>query len=335
MAIRSALVSLSIGLLTLAGCHWSSSHNWSFTGATAEQSLTGEFSDGIKRVVVVNEFGDVKINLAEGQPGWKWDAKVWADTQPIADEFLEIVSMDVQTDGDTQTWTLVLPEISDMLNGVKSNITLRLPAEVQAGVSNRHGDVSIENLQTAVAIENAHGNVFAKQLGDAQFTIRHGNTDIHSAETVNIDAAHGNVKVRNLMGALAAEVGHGNFDASEVQQATNIEARHSNISADRLEGDVEIENNHGNTNISTSGNDVSLRSSHGNIHLAMQSDAFESIDIQNNHANIRVDLPSDTVAVIDISANHGNADTDIPSTPDAERTVQLRNNHGNIRVEKK
>jgi len=352
MGVRYQLALWAVCVGLAAGCNPTSNQGFDFTGQTASKLQQGSFSQNISRIVVENEFGNVSIELAEGKPGWRWEAAVWADSQPLADDYLARLVMDVRTEGDTQFWTLNMPDSTPLLNGVESNFTFKLPAGFEAKVNNahgnvtasrlsapvtienRHGDVLLKELAAEVAVENAHGHVNAQQLGNGKFTVRHGNTTIRLAGALVINAAHGNVDLRQLGGTLQANVGHGNLVVEGVQQAATIDARHSDIRASDVAGNLTSANSYGSTYVNASGKSVCVRSSHGAVRLTMANDKFDSIDITNEHGAIDLKLPESTQASIQMKTDHGYEDTDIPSAANSSRKVKLRNRHGNIRVGK-
>lgn len=353
---HSAIASSAIVVATFSGCNLNiatiDGYSFDYSGETAETLTEGTFTAGITQIEVVNKFGNVKITVADGEPKWTWDSKVWADTQELADEYLQELLMHVDTNGTTQTWTVSLPDSSSDLNGFKSNLTLMIPASVKVKLENRHGkvdvsklasevelinghgDVTLTDLQAKVVAKNAHGNLTASNLNDGEFNVSHGNSDIQSAENISINSSHGSVKAAQVAGALIVQGSHSNITVDSVQGSSNIKTSHGNIAAMGLAGNVTTKNSHGSTNVSTRGELVSIYSSHGKILLTMNSDSFQSIDLETTHSDINVALPANVIASIKMNTTHGDTSSEVGSNAESSQKVQLKNQHGNIRVTK-
>jgi hypothetical protein len=335
---RFALALIATFILTSAGCDISftmtDGYSFNWTGQTAEHSEEGTFDEGVTKIKIVNKFGNVNISEADGEPGWSWNAKVWADSQELADQFMDDLFMDVQTDGNTQTWTISLPESSSDLNGVKSNLTMKLPADVSAKIENRHGNSIVKDLTSNVDLNNAHGDVdinrvtgrvdavnahgdlLANRIAEGNFKNSHGDTSIvDSTSDVEIRSSHGSVRVEKIQGSLTVDGSHGDLIAYDVQ---NIKA----------------ENSHGKTRIRSAGERVEVDSAHGDIDLTMNSSAFKSIDLETSHAKIEVLLPASSDPAITMDTTHGKMVSEFEPQGGSGPPVELKNRHGDIKVRK-
>jgi hypothetical protein len=338
------------------GCHrnFSMVDGYAFTktGETAEWTEEGKFSEGITAIDVVNKFGNVKIELAVGEPGWKWQSKVWADSQELADQLIDELAMDVQTNEKTQTWQVVLPEPTSDLNGIESNLTLMVPADVKAKldnahgdvtltqiyanveVTNRHGNVDLIELRGIVNVENAHGDLMANQIGEATIDISHGAADVSMSGNLSIFSSHGDIEVENIAGELTIDAEHTNIKVDQVDSHGDLKTSHGDIIATNLVGDVKVRNSHGLTRISTSGENVTIKAAHGRVELSMVSSSFNSIDIETSHESVRVELPANTNLKIDMQSSHGKTSSEFGSSASSQQMVKLRTSHGDIRVTK-
>ena len=335
---RFALAAFATCVLTFAGCDISftmvDGYSFNWTGQTAERSEEGEFDEGVTKIKIVNKFGNVSLSQAEGEPGWSWDAKVWAESQELADLFIDELLIDVETDGNTQTWTVALPETDPDLNGVKSNLVMKLPADVSATIENRHGNCLVKNLETAVKLENAHGDVdlnsvtgritaenahgdlMANEIGEGTFRNSHGDTNIvNSISDVTIKSAHGSVRAEKIQGSLSFEGSHGELIAMDV-------------------GSVTAKNSHGKTKIRSTGERVDVDSSHGDVQVTMNSGSFKSIELETTHSSIEVFLPASCEPSIAMDTTHGKMVSEFESKSGSGPRVDLKNRHGNIKVHK-
>jgi hypothetical protein len=343
--------------LAFSGCNLNFSmvdgYMFTNTGQTAQSTEEGKFSEGINAIDVVNQFGNVKIELAVGEPGWKWDSKVWADSQEWADLLIYELAMDVQTNGQTQTLHVVLPEPTSDLNGIESNLTLMLPPDVKVNLRNSHGNVSAAKIYADVSLENSHGNVdlnelhgivnaknshgdlVANNIGEAKIEVNHGKTDVLSATgDIRIASSHGNITARQISGGLLVDASHAGITVDQVDSYGDFKTTHGDIDASNLRGDVKAQNSHGSTKISTFGENVSVQASHGRIDLSMMSSNFNSIDVETTHESIKLKLPSSANPDIDMETSHGETKSEFGSDSRSSQKVKLRSTHGDIRVTK-
>lgn len=332
------MLAIATCCVAFAGCNLSftmvDGYSFDRTGETAEFSDDGEFSEGITEIKIINKFGDVKIASADGEPGWSWNSKVWADTQELADLYIDDLAMEVDTVGNTQTWTIVMPEASSDLNGVESNLTLRIPDGVETKLENRHGNVMIRNLSSRVDLKNAHGDIDVKSVtGKLEVVNAHGKIDANQIGEGVFKNSHGNTDVRDASANVTIKSSHGRVKAEQIQGDLNFDGSHSNLVAD-TSGNVTASNSHGSNKVITSGARTRIDSSHGNIDLTLYSGSFDSIELETSHSSIHVMLPASCEPAIVMDTSHGSSKSEFESNPSSKQVVNLKNRHGNIKVSK-
>ncbi len=330
----------AIAVLSLisTGCNFNftmvDGYTFDYSGDALEASDEGTFSDGITELIVENKFGNVEISTAEGEAGWSWSKKVWGETPEMAEVFLDQVSLDVQTDGTTQTMKLVLPEHDPDFNGVKSHLVLNVPTRIKANLINGHGNVEASNLDGEFELENRHGNVELRSLtGVVVAKNSHGNIAAKNLGQANIKVSHGNVDVLETTGDLEVSSSHGTVRAGDIAGNAKVEGSHSSISLTKIMGDVSTKTSHAKTNIDTSGSVVKAHSTHGNVNVVIDNAEFTSIDLSTTHANVDLTIPSNSNPGIDMKTTHGKTNSDFGSK-DGSQPVKLNSTHGNISVKK-
>ncbi len=339
-------------LPAFVGCEISFS-GFTYTGQTAQTSQQGTVGDEVKQVRVFNQFGDIVVERAQGEAVWSWDGKVWASAQEQADHFIGELKLNVETDGDVQTWQLELPADQSGLNGVESNLTIMLPESVLVEVNNRHGNVGISETGSEVTVNNAHGNInvsevlgsltvdnshgniMAKEITTATITVKHGDANIQTATgSLAIDSAHGRVNVDSVTGELEFSGSHSALKASNLSGNARLTTAHGDLNGNNIAGNVVAENRHGSTKIETYGGSVQISSEHGRVDLDVLNGAFDKVTIQNRHSDINVQLPQSSTPNITMNVEHGDAKSEFDNQAASSQLVELTNRHGNIRVKK-
>ncbi len=331
---------LSVALISLlaTGCNLSFSmvdgYTFDQTGEIAESVDSGSFSAGLTELKVENKFGNIEIATTDGEPGWSWNKKVWGETQEMADIFLDQVILDVQTNGSTQTMTLVLPEPDSDFNGLDSKLILKVPAGIKTKLINAHGDTAASNLDGDFELESRHGNVSLREMaGSIEAKNAHGDLTAKNTGRAILKVSHGNADISDATGSVEIESSHGTVEAESIAGDVDIEGSHSTLKLTNISGNVSTKTSHARTKIDTTGQSVIATSSHGNIEVSIANSDFRSIEISTSHANIDLSLPSNSSPNIDMNTTHGSKNSEFEST-DGSQPVKLRSSHGDIRVKK-
>ncbi len=373
--ISPNLVLLGLISILLAGCDikftMTDGYSFNFEGETLEESEDGTFAENIETIHIENRFGNIQVVAAsEGDAGYRWDAKLWADSKEQAASLMEEVFVDAKTSGARQTLSLVIPEAAPEFNGIKSNFVLRVPAglkvelvnrhgsveasdiENELETTNRHGNVSLKNVTGASKIENEHGDLTAVGLADCSIELNHGNADISrvTADLLEFKGSHGKVTAQAIDGELKLSSSHMRVEVSGVTKNAKIEASHNLIVVENIDGDLDVTNSHGRieatgirgnlisanahskTIIETSGNTVTAKAKHGAVELTVNNTNFQSVEASTSHGNLELALPAETSAAISLKATHGSAESDLESTDDSSSRVTLQSEYGSIRV---
>jgi hypothetical protein len=351
----ATITGLALICLMLTGCqlNFSMVDGYSFdrTGVTADKVIEGQFNQDITVIEIENKFGSINVETADGKPSWTWEAKVWADDHELADMFISELEMDDVGLGHTQTLTIKLPESSRALNGIESNLTLRIPPGVQANlinshgnlianqltnelnIQNQHGDVSLREISGNLTAKNSHGNLNATQVANSIIDVRHGNIDLLMAEgDVDISSSHGRLKAEKIFGAAKITASHSDVTINELSQNGEFKLSHGDLNLTNAYGDVTSKNSHGSTSLDTTGRNVLVKATHGKINLTHRNDSFDSIKLSTTHSNIELNVPSTIQSEIEMAASHGSGKSEIASTPGATQSIKLNTSHGNIRL---
>lgn len=306
-------------LLVLSGCNINFNYvdgfSFDYTGETAEKNENDSIAAEVKTIEIENRFGDVKIEATDGEFGWNWDLKVWADSSDDANAYLELIEMQVSEDDGKQTWRLILPEENkNLLKGVKSNLTLLVPKGVKTEMVNRHGDSDVRGVGGSLDLENAHGNLHVEDLsGDAKVKVSHGNLTGEGMSFLN------------------AEVRHGKIDVSGIASDCKIGSQHGNVTLGSVDGELNVEVSHGSITANNVGGTVNIDASHSNVKI---NELTQNAEISASHGSIKLTLPADASPKLDADVSHGNMSSDFENDDSGTQVLKLKAKHGNISVKK-
>ena len=351
------------------GVHTGNGYHFTKTGDTAETIEMGTFEDGISKIVIENVHGGLDLRVADGEPKWTWKKKVWADSLEQAETFLVELDIDVTLDetNSVQTWTVVLPEPSNELNGVESYITMNIPGNVAVEATNSHGEVLIENIEAPVVLHQSHGDVRLNDLNEIRSTNSHGDLYAANIGTSEITLKHGDGKLESIAGDLKLKVQHGDLSLKSVEgmfkgdtqhsdlhienvNACEVKAQHGDLKILTINGDAKLSNQHGDIMVSSASGKVSASSQHGKVNivssgeavkvvgqhakvnLTMENPDFTKVEVDTSFKDIVVNLPTGVAPHVSMEIQHGKTNSGVDSVEDSKQQVILKNQHGDISV---
>lgn len=290
--------------------HEHGGYNFNHRGVSDSRHEEGSFESAPESVTVENKFGNLEVVSTGSDYGWSWDGKVWAEDEAAAQRFLQELSLRIEQDGGRPRLVVHLPDPDDDLNGVESNLRLRLPAAAAAELRNEFGATSVRELQGRVAVHSQFGEVQVRAAHDVDVECSFGKVEVDGADAVNLRNEHAAITAQGVRGN--AEV-HGSFGAVKLECAG---------------AEVVVENEFADVEVSLSNRDarrVEIRNSFGPIELTVPSSAAH-LDLENSFGDVDTfldlrdqdDSPFETRMV-------GGAE-------DAALRVRLSNEHGSIRV---
>jgi len=349
------------------GC--SIKQGFNYSGEQAQRSEEGAFDAKIREIEVVNQFGNVEIEIAE-TGGWKWDLTCWAKTKEQADEFCQMIELKKHTSGVTQSWNLSIPDEIHQLRGVKSNLKIRVPADTKVEIENRHGDTSVYGVKSLVRVDNAHGKVKlqdlagecvaqnshgtlnASNLGSAELTNKHGDIAVENvAGDLQVEGSHGHVEVAQVSGSTIIANQHGNVDVkklsnsadlstslgtmnvAEVGGDTKLSNQHGKISVDGIEGKLNVTNSFGPVNVNANSPEVEIQNKNGLVELNLSNPNISTVVAKASFNDLKVTLPASLQARFNLKATFGKVDSEF-SDGDGSNRVELTAEHGNISLKK-
>lgn len=328
-------------------------YSFDYEGETAETADGGGISPNVTRINVVNKFGNVDVKLVDGsvEPNWNWAGKVWATDQDLADKLAQELVVEVKTEGDTQTWTLLMPESQPDFRGAKSNLTLAIGTNMKVALNNRHGDTEVTGVKQHVDIECGFGELKLSDYGSANAKISHGeglitdgSGDLSAGGThstvviqnvggdIDFDGIHTDVAVKEVSGEAVVKTTFDRLLVSNIKGKSKLSNSHGNIEG-IVFGDTDLSNSFGNTKLHCHGSNIKGRSSHGNFELHIQNTAFKKVDLKTSFDDIDLFLPNGMKPKISMNTSFGESDSRVNSDDsNTANTVELNNSHGDINV---
>lgn len=341
------------GILVLPSCSRMGSvggYQFDRRGETATRNDKGEIPPGVQHIKVNNQFGDVRIAIAEGPPQWSWELTCWANTQEGAEHFTRQIALQTDQEGGRSSWTLVLPQPPvPELRGVESNLTLSVPSSVHVDVANGFGDTEIRGVQGGATARCKHGQLQLSDLGGdvtaetsfktltaeripgAKLANQHG--AIHATEVggdLDVDCQYGDVSVNGVSGNLRVDNAHGKVTGEKTAKRAEIRTsfaeiqladvggevllrnEHGSISARRLRGNVDAQGEFGGIDLDVDCAEVVCRNRHGSITLNLTGSNLRRVDAETSFADLSVNVLPSLKPKIQAQTSYGKVRSDLP-----------------------
>lgn len=352
MTPRNLICLFALGILLTSGCHiqYSDGYSFDYSGVKVNKYISSPISSTVKTLSIENQFGNVQVvHDSSASIEWNWDATVWADDAELAKLFLDELEMVETVDEGQVSLSIVLPERSNSLNGIQSNLIINVPQFVQvtttnshgdtfvAGlegdsqITNSHGDVSVQNAGT-IYIDSAHGDVvLTNSLGDATINNSHGRVNLSNTQSVTVDCRHTDINVVNSLGDVQVGTTHGDIDLSNIRGSLIVSNQHGDVNANRVIGQIDISTTHADIFVKGDANSLTLCNRHGEIKAELMNENFESIVMETTHDDIILTLPKHSQ--ISLQADKEDTSSELESV-EGGTPVILDTSHGSISVRK-
>jgi DUF4097 and DUF4098 domain-containing protein YvlB len=306
---------------------------------------------------VINSHGWVEIRGADQETvQLTFQKRIWrrdeADARAVADKLKYKVEktadrLSLSTNRDEFTrrnfetgFILVVPRRL-AVNVENSYGRVKAVALKEANVRNRHGEVSVSEIEGACILESSYEDIEAGNLkGGCRVTDRHADVRVLSvAGDLRVDHAYGEVRFEDIGGKVEVVGSHSEVNGRRVQGPVSVEtsyerisltdagalevrARHCPVEATDIRGDLDIETTYEPVTAMTVGGN--LRVSGNNVEVTASQVKGQDISVSTSYQN--VDL-ADFSAKVGVTLRHGRL---VLRPSDLKFPIDVRNEYGDI-----
>jgi hypothetical protein len=321
-----------------------------YSGVTTSKKRSDPIPGSVTKLQLVNKFGNVEVTHDPTKPlQWEWEAKVWADEEDRSREFLSEMELLVTGD-ESLVMELKLPESDSELNGVKSNLTINLPAGVELVSTNSHGGTSVTNMSQKIDVTNKHGNISALNVAEAKIECSHGDLTLdyglekllvkcwhgdvraNHVNNVTVEGSHSDILITNVIGNCKLETEHGDMVLANCRGDLTLKNQHGDIRAKKVFGNIEAVSSFGDLAFAGQCSVLKVNNEHGSIRAELTNVEFDSIKMVTTFDDITLILPSDADVKM-VGGAKSFADKFQPSSGAAK--VDLDASHGDVKVKTK
>lgn len=286
--------------------------------STVEESKTlAVDTDKLLTLKVVNAAGAVTVTGADVEEVEVTVMKTAYDsTQARADEEVRTIKYDIQQTGNTITLTYELPRSMNFSNNVNTvDFIVTVPNKTKVDVDTGFGDVSVEDIEDAVVIQNDFGEVRVLNITGTVSASSNGGT----ITATSIIAGTGDIELRSEFGSITLEKANGRnitLDTNSGSIDLNEVRATSDLTANTQFGDVTFENG--------SAASLGIENNGGAVSL-LKINIRNEIKVQDQFGNIK--LNQALASSYDLHTNSGAITID-----GAEGDLKAYTDFGNIEI---
>ncbi|MGI9543571.1 MAG: hypothetical protein ACR2MX_09950 [Cyclobacteriaceae bacterium] len=280
---------------------------------------------------IANTFGKVHIdtwdkNQIQAQITIKAESK-GGNSQ----ELLDRISIDID---ESSSQVSLRTEIENKRNWGKRNqkfeidYLVKMPKANPLDLTNRHGDIFLDNFDGRLDLDLAHGQLVTEKLsGEVDISVAHGNGGrILSATKGDLEMRHYQRMRIGYLGNMEVDVAHAGFELEKAGNL-NLESQHTNFEIDEIK-DLRLYLQHGNAELGSVGS-LSSDMQHSDIDIEELS---QSIEVDGSHSDVRVDRLSSGFKLVDFSGSHSYFGVGLSGNVNC--SIEAKLDHGRMRYEK-
>lgn len=175
-----------------------------------------------------------------------------------------------------------------------------------AASTGSNGAVDLRDISGPVRVNAPFCRIVAQGLEQtAELNTEHASVDVTRTADIVIDAAHSDVRAKNINGDLRVLSSNSNLHISSVAGELEVQAEQSSVNVEDVKGSVAIETTHGDVVVKNFYEGVHVETSYRDVVLMSAVEPSGDIDVQNNHGQIKVVIPQSSRFHLDAESANG------------------------------
>jgi hypothetical protein len=281
------------------------------------------------KLSIDNKYGNIRIiEGTENKIMFKIEITGKGRTQTLAKEYAESVSIDFSQDGNSVSATTRLANLSCNNCGRTIHYTVVAPRSVAMTLSNKYGNINLDNAVNPVKLDVKYGDISAGSLAEASIDIKYGNTGIRSCTNATVDCKYSKLRIDEAK-TLRID---SKYDEINIGTVTDIriETGYTNVRIDKLNKRIAAEIAYGKLNIEeipVDFSEISVEAKYTNVTLPLDSRHSFKASLQTRYG----DIQADKLTLNNVSLKKGSSLTgNVGSVASPSATVTVDASYGNI-----
>jgi hypothetical protein len=257
-----------------------------------KREVTKEYSVGANpNLNIENKYGNIRIvEGTDNKITFKIEIIGKGTTDALAKEYAEAISIDFAQAGDNILAKTVLKNINCNNCGRETHYTVVAPKSVTMSLTNKYGNINLENTAKPLNIDLKYGDFEANTLANVNIDIKYGKVTFNACTDLNLDCGYSKVKIGKA-NRINADSKYDDFQIGTVSDI-KMETRYTPVKIDKLNNSFEC-------------NDLRYCS----LDVSEIATGFSRIKIDGKHSSIKLVLGSRHSFKANLSTKYGNINT--------------------------
>jgi hypothetical protein len=278
-------------------------------------------------LVIENKFGQVSIeNWDKNSISIEVEVTVEHSSRDRAERMLSAISVTLEQVGNevrgiTQIDERIMKSISSINLGsstkeMRIDYKIRMPKNVDANLTNKYGDIFIQELTGLTKIDLKYGNLKANRIIYSSnnplsiLTLGYGNASIDEVDWMRFDIKYGNLDVEKAVAMVILS----KYSKLSVSQASSmvVESKYDTYNIGNISNLV-AESGYTTYRIKRLGKLLDVQTRYGDVRIDELLPRFESISFNGSYASLYVPIPENSSYEIDGEASYGGITYNTPA----------------------
>lgn len=205
---------------------------------------------------------------------------------------------------------------------------VKMPRGNPLDLTNRHGDIFLDNFDGRLDLDLAHGQLVTEKLGgEVDINVAHGNGGrILSAAKGDLQMRHYQRMRIDYLGNMEVDVAHAGFELEKAGNL-NLKSQHTNFEIGEIK-DLRLYLQHGNADLGSVGS-LTTEMQHSDIDIEQLS---QSIEVDASHSQVSVDKLGSGFKLVDFDGSHSYFGVGISGNVNC--SIEGRFEHGRMKYDK-
>jgi hypothetical protein len=256
---------------------------------------------GVKRIIVTNSRGDVKVIGEKGRSDvfCEYTKSIRGRDQDEADRLFNLMDIEVAREGTVLKISVRYPDRSGrdgnilaMLvqhyAGLSVDLNVAVPPELGIEIVSASGDVELASILGAAAITSASGDVEAVGVGDLKVDMSSGDLTVSgvSGKAV-LSSSSGSIEAHKIKGNLSVRISSGEVILSEVGGDLAVEVASGDVSVDGV-GSVDYSGTSGSARFSGVRGAVTAIAASGDIEVDATPESIVNYEMRTSSGQVEL-----------------------------------------------
>ncbi len=259
-----------------------------------------------------NNFGSIKLRGSQDQEiNIDYTLKVHAEDKAAAEKFIQDLEIIYNLNGENLEISLnqSQTETPELINVVEIDYKITVPESLQTELTNKYGELTIQDLKAEVNASNSYGSTLINNIGkDVVLDLTFGESEISNVNSnLDLSSAYTENNIKNIGGKFNLETAYGfnkisnlksdfkmnsRYGGAEIISTKNIDlnSRYTGFTISEVQGKLKVDSEYGDFKLSKF-EDLELELRYSDLEISSLKDyELYNYDISVKNGDIEADL---------------------------------------------